>query len=459
MTPLDVANMSLVVGAYVSPDGGHVAALIKSRPEPLSEGDGAGWTDLYVLSHQDTGAQPRPYITSQESISGVRWSPDSQALTFMARRDGDARRQLYRLELAGGEAQRLVDLRAGAKGYRIAPDGMHVAYTVSRGANNGAGALRSNGFKQEIFEEQRRNPGLVIQNITTGTAKYVELGASPSDLAWSPDGTRLAVATAPTSTVDDYYMRRNVTIVDAETRKAVGTVDVPGKMSQMAWSPDGTYIAIISGADIHDPRDGRILVAPATGGKGRILLGDFPGHVRAFAWKTATTLAFALDKGTANTLAQINVDGSGFKELMDAPEQLFYSWNLAQDGDRWAAMCDSPKHPYEVCTGRLSKGNVKRRTNSNTWMKELRLAKQESVTFKARDGLDIQGILVHPLDPVKGTAPLVLQVHGGPESHVRNGWVTSYGALGHVASARGMYVNMRAPRGSCIQAFRISKCS
>jgi dipeptidyl aminopeptidase/acylaminoacyl peptidase len=457
MTPLDVAKISVVVGAQVSPNGEHVAALIKSRPEPLSEGDGAGWTDLYLLSHKDTGAQPRPYVTSQESISSVHWASDSRSLTFLARRDGDRGRQLYRLQLSGGEAQRVTKLRAGVKTYQISPDGMHVAYTVNRASNNGAGRLRSNGFKQEIFEEERRNPGLVVTDVRTGRSADIKMATAPSTFAWSPDNRLLAVAVAPSGTVDDHYMKRDIAIYNPATRKQVALIDIEGKMGQFAWSPDGTRLAVLSAADINDPRDGRILVAPVTGGKGQLLLTEFPGHVRSLAWRDATTIAFALDKGTANTLAQINADGTGFKELMNAPEQLFYSWNLAADGNRWAAMCESPKHPYEVCTGRLSKGNVKRRTDSNPWMKAVRLAKQEAVTFKARDGLEIEGILIHPLTPVEGKAPLVLQVHGGPEAHVRNGWVTSYGNLGQVGAAQGMYVFYPNYRGSTGRGVAFSK--
>ena len=86
MTPLDVAKLGIVTGAQVSPDGQFVAASIKSRPEPLKEGDGPGWTDLYILRHKDDGNAPRPYITSREAIGEVQWSADSKALTFLAKR-------------------------------------------------------------------------------------------------------------------------------------------------------------------------------------------------------------------------------------------------------------------------------------------------------------------------------------------------------------------------------------
>jgi dipeptidyl aminopeptidase/acylaminoacyl peptidase len=71
------------------------------------------------------------------------------------------------------------------------------------------------------------------------------------------------------------------------------------------------------------------------------------------------------------------------------------------------------------------------------------------VTYAARDGLAIEGILVRPLAPEPGRrAPLQLTVHGGPESHYSDGWLTSYSLPGQVAAARGFAVFYPNYRGS-----------
>ncbi|HEX6106823.1 MAG TPA: prolyl oligopeptidase family serine peptidase, partial [Gemmatimonadales bacterium] len=54
-------------------------------------------------------------------------------------------------------------------------------------------------------------------------------------------------------------------------------------------------------------------------------------------------------------------------------------------------------------------------------------------------------------------APLILSVHGGPESHVRNGWVTSYANPGQVAAARGFAVFYPNYRGSTGRGVSFSK--
>ena len=43
-------------------------------------------------------------------------------------------------------------------------------------------------------------------------------------------------------------------------------------------------------------------------------------------------------------------------------------------------------------------GEPVRLTDSNPWLADRRLAVQEVVTYEARDGLELQGLLIRPLD-------------------------------------------------------------
>src|SRR5262249_30022055 len=134
------------------------------------------------------------------------------------------------------------------------------------------------------------------------------------------------------------------------------------------------------------------------------------------------------------------------------------SFSASRDGKRAALVAETPHHPPEVfLSGEGVEGNP-RLTDSNPWLGDLRFAKQEVVKHRARDGLELEGILVRPLDEKKGKRyPLVLTVHGGPEAHVSDGWVTSYHMLGQVAAARGMAVFYPNYRGSTGRGVAFSK--
>jgi dipeptidyl aminopeptidase/acylaminoacyl peptidase len=100
----------------------------------------------------------------------------------------------------------------------------------------------------------------------------------------------------------------------------------------------------------------------------------------------------------------------------------------------------------------------RRLTNVNPGLSEMRLARQEVTRWTARDGLQLEGVLVYPLNYQAGRRyPLILTVHGGPEAHVRNGWVTSYSRPGQVGAARGFAVFYPNYRGSTGRGVEFSK--
>jgi dipeptidyl aminopeptidase/acylaminoacyl peptidase len=117
---------------------------------------------------------------------------------------------------------------------------------------------------------------------------------------------------------------------------------------------------------------------------------------------------------------------------------------------RAAFIAHTPKHPPEVyMIGEVPGDSYRRLTESNPWLRTMRFAKQEVVKHRARDGLELEGILIRPLDEKPGQRyPLVLTVHGGPEAHVSNGWNTLYHTLGQVGAARGMATFLPNYRGS-----------
>ena len=94
------------------------------------------------------------------------------------------------------------------------------------------------------------------------------------------------------------------------------------------------------------------------------------------------------------------------------------AFDLSRDGKSAAVIGQTPQHPAEVFLLTHEAPVPRRLTTSNPWLAGVRLAPQEVVKFKARDGLALEGLLIRPLDEKAGAkSPLILTVHGGPESH------------------------------------------
>jgi dipeptidyl aminopeptidase/acylaminoacyl peptidase len=78
-----------------------------------------------------------------------------------------------------------------------------------------------------------------------------------------------------------------------------------------------------------------------------------------------------------------------------------------------------------------------------------KLGKQEVITYQARDGWEVEGLLYYPVGyKSKRTYPLIVRVHGGPESHYSYGWNTSYFMPPQVLAGQGYAVFLPNYRGS-----------
>ena len=295
-----------------------------------------------------------------------------------------------------------------------------------------------------------------------GSPKILDLKGSASELHWSPAGDQLAVALAPTPLIDDHLMFRKVHIVDLQTGKATN-LNNPGKMGQLAWSPDGKLLALISAADKHDPLQGRLWVHRVGVDGWTDALPKFAGHVESIVWIGRRELLLQAADGvwSAGGRVELAPDEAGPVIVKEAeawtPHAGVVLTNLtgnyvANDprASTTAWIGSSAKHPPEVFVQPYGQEGPRRRlTDSNPWLKDMAFAKQAVVKYKARDGLELEGILVRPLGEKPGQRyPLVLTVHGGPEAHISNGWVTLYHSLGQVGAARGMAVFYPNYRGS-----------
>src|SRR5262249_11314462 len=148
--------------------------------------------------------------------------------------------------------------------------------------------------------------------------------------------------------VDDHYMHRKVRVVDVETGKVSARLDNPGKLGPIAWSPDGQHLAVVSAADLHDPQQGRLWVAPATGGDWHDLLPKYEAHVTGIAWRDAETVLYLADEGVHTTLGTVKRDGSGRQTLVAPGGPVVAGLTVSRDGKAAAFVGTSPRHPPEV---------------------------------------------------------------------------------------------------------------
>jgi dipeptidyl aminopeptidase/acylaminoacyl peptidase len=457
MSLRDVAKLRSVFEIEVSPDGARQAYTLVVPRVPGEGEDGGAWTELWVAGGE---GDPRPFISGEVSVDSIAWASDGSAITFLSKRGDDEHKALYSIPLGGGEARRLLAHGDGIDGYAFSPDGKRLAFLAKQAEDEKSKELEEKGFKQIVFEEEWRPVEVwmvEIEGDDVSEPRALELTGSASRLSWSPAGDKLAVALAPTSLIDDSYMSRRIHILDAASGEVTGRIDTTGKLGDVVWSPDGARLALLAGADVNDPTSGRLMVVEATGGAPREVNPGLAGDAEAVAWQDAETLLWIASRGVGRSVERQRLDGAA-ETLLAAGGPIWSGLSLAAGSVALAG--STPGHPNELFRWSLGGSEPMRVTDSNPWLAERRLAARKVIDFKARDGVDLQGLLVLPLDREEGKrVPLVMVVHGGPEAHFANGWLTAYSRPAQVLAARGFAVFFPNYRGSTGRGLEFAKTS
>jgi dipeptidyl aminopeptidase/acylaminoacyl peptidase len=452
MTPLDVANVEQVDEIAIAPSGKNAMYTLQVQANPLKENKPASY-HLYLID-LDSG-NSLPYVTTM-NVRNIAFRPQHNTITFLGSRNTDETTALFEMSMNGGEAQKILSFPTNIAAYSWASDGNHVAFMA---ADTNEKAESPLPYEPEIYEENLKQRRGFVTNVAKENhpPHQLQVEGSIYQMHWNPDGKRLAVAVAPTPLVDDFYMHQQVYVTDHHGKEILAKVDHKGKLGDIVWSPDGTKLAMLAGADIHDPIAGRLFVVSADGGEPRQLQPQLKQKFEQFQWVNNNTLRYLTSKGVWSTYGSISVDGTQMNTVIDTGGPSITAFDRSADGTT-IFTASTPSHPQELYI--LDGNSAKRLTNSNPWLDQKKMGKQQVVTWKADDGTELQGILVYPINYEEGQRyPMITSVHGGPESHYNNGWVTGYSDAGQVGAAQGYFVFYPNYRGSTGRGEAFAKSS
>ena len=451
VTPEHVAKTQSVTSTTISDDGNMVAYTVSIPADPYEE-NAPNRTELHVLN-VETG-DSKPYY-SVSGIGSLQFRPGHNSITFLTSRSGDATRSLYELPLDGGEAVKIFSFERNISDYQWHNDGNHIVFSSFYNAESSDSPLP---YTADVYEENRPQRPAYITNVSRENHEphKIQVDGTVYQMKWSPDGSKIALSAAPTPGVDDSFMAQSIYIVDYRSREVTAEVNNEGKLGQIEWSPNGQRLAIRAGANIHDPIDGRILIVSADGGTPQIIDEDFEGKYEQIKWSTNNEIHFLASESTASVIGSIRPNGSNKQTIFRSPEHAISSFSRSANGVI-SFNASSPQHPSELFVRRTGRNaQPQKMTNHNEWLEDVELGRQEVISYTARDGeFDIDGIMIYPVGYSQGDRiPVITMVHGGPEAHYSNGWLTGYQIPGQMAAAKGygvFYPNYRGSTGRGIE--------
>jgi len=455
-TTYDLFKFKQATETAFSPNGNYLAYVVNVS-RPFTDEPGNSYKELYVLDIKN--GEIKKYIDGKKSFNHVQWTPDSKRIAFLAKFYDAKKTQVFAISVNGDSAIQITNSPTSIESYDWNPDNSSIAY-VSMVEDTSRNKLIESGFNAEIYEEGIAHKTLYLFVISKKSIEQLSQDMSIHNFAWDPKGKKLAVQASKKNLIDDFYMFKKIYTIDAKTRETTILVNNPGKLGGMAWSPNGKNIAFIAGVDINDPVDGSLFVTPVPGKADfKELINfskDFKGSVTHVEWKDNTTLLYSADESVDCSLNSQTLDSDKPTALLAGGKLAFRNFSYHSGNIAFAA--NSRTIPGELYTFNIEKEALAVRTELNPWMVNKLLAKQEKISYPARDGLQVEGVLMYPLNYKKGQKyPLINYIHGGPEACVKDGWSTYYSMWGQVAAAKGYFIFMPNYRGSSGRGVAYSK--
>jgi len=392
--PADIARYLLASGArsaQLSPDG-EVLAFSWSV---------SGESQLWTMPA--AGGQPRR-LTFGSGITFFRWSPDGQRLVYGADNDGNEQPAFYSITADGSTERQLLPAAEG--GFRSFGDfaGDDIVYA----------STERNGLDFDIWRAGKDGEAeLVYKGRFAFYARDV-----------SPDG-RHAIVTESVGEDSDNLHLLDLSNGELETLSRPEPRANHGDAG-FEWAPDGSgfYFATNRGREFpavsfHELDSGETRVVAEPG----VAVGDL-----ALCGAGDRYLAWTENRDGFHRLRIRDLERGADLATPDLPEGV-YGLSCADNADRMAVAVNGWRTPGDVFTMELPDGEPVRAFAANlAGLDPGRLVRPESIRIKARDGVELQGLLYIPdrasaIDD--GPAPVVFDVHGGPTGQSQASWEPS----------------------------------
>ncbi len=486
----DLYQMKFLSRPRISPDGQRVAFVETTVDERKQEYRSSIWVA------PTEGGEAKRFTSGPANASSPVWSPDGRWLAFVSEREsestskgqtdkdqkklGKGKPQIWLLPTDGGEAHQLTFMEHGTSSPVWSPDSKRLIFNAEVGpadeeTEDGKPLPKVRVVDQLWYKLDgvgfiyERRSHLFLVDVNGGTPQQLTDGDwDDSDAAWSLDGTQVAFVA---NHAEDRWriLGADVYILPIQDGKAGELrclTDSTLSCGSPAWSPDGKTIAFLAAYKVHSGGHTYLYSISANADKSTAtcLSQEFEGtcmdwtnsdigdeHLMpAPVWSSdGTTLYTLASYHGASRLFAIPGSGAGSQPPTLTPGDVHVrDFSVDAAKNKIAMLIGDATRPQEIFTRSTEQsGEVQRITHFNDALfNDLTLAAPEYMSYKGADGWEIDGWILKPhnFDPTQ-KYPLVLEIHGGPQTQYGYGFFHEMQML----AAQGYVVLYTNPRGSC----------
>ena len=364
-----------------------------------------------------------------DRVAGARYGPRPGAYFILGKDVGGGEwYQLYRFDLATGNATLLTDGRSRNGGSRFAREGNRIAYT----------STRRTGRDSDLWTMDVTNPS------TTDRLLVEVQGGGWRVLDWAPGDRQIAVQESLSANESRLW------IVDVATgaRRRL-TPDTAEEVSYGGgrFTRDGRGLYTTSDRDSEWSRLVRLDVAT---GAPTYLTADIPWDVDEFEVSPdGRTIAFVTNEDGVSRLYLRDVARGRHRPVPGVPAGLLGGLRFHPNGRDLGFTLNFARSPSDAYSLDVRTGRLTRWTQSETGgLDASRFPEPRLVRWRTFDGRMLSGFLYAP-DPSRfpGRRPVIVNVHGGPEAQSRPGFLGRTNYYLQELGVAVVYPNVRGSTG------------
>jgi dipeptidyl aminopeptidase/acylaminoacyl peptidase len=368
------------------------------------------------------------------------WSPDGAGMLIRTRFGNSA--QLHRVYEPGGRREQVTFFEEPTLGRPIPSSKGQLLATLSKGGNenfqiyhvdlaayrtelltdgksrNELGPVSSDG-RRMIVSSNRRTPSdmdlYMVDPLQAGEWKLLmETSAQWNAFDWSPDGKRVLLARYVS--INESYAG----VLEPDT-KTLTPLPSPGAekgaVGEMAFAPDGRTYYLTTDVGSEHLRLARANI-------------DKPGHYEYLTddlkWDVDN---FTVDAKSGKLAFTINEDGAsrlfvlegGKRREIKVPLGIVGGLEFSPDGQQLGFSLARPNGPSDAYSVAVAGGELTRWTYSEVGgLDPAKFVVPERIRFASFDGREIPAWYYRPAEAsASKKAPVLITIHGGPESQYR----------------------------------------
>ncbi|REJ84966.1 MAG: S9 family peptidase [Acidobacteria bacterium] len=443
MSIVDLIDTPSISSARLAPDG---SAIVFVR-------SGSDWEQNRRVSHlwiaERDGGTTRQLTFSAGEHAGEDdpvWTPDGNAIVFLARRGEDEHSQVYLLPVAGGEARRLFEHPSSPASLAFDRGGRHLYFLASEPESEEEKKRKK--AQDDVIDYDQDFKQRHLWRLAMPASPYAEIGEAAPERITEGDhsvtsfslslsaehASTVIVHRAPTPLFDDSD-ESEVWRLDLAADEATGDLAAPTEHTWLRLtdnlvnesggelSPDGTQVLFLAGADsgFEGYHNTNLFLVPASGPSTsaanrthRLLLEHVPYGIDAARWTAAGRIVFLANTGVRSDLFEVDPRSEQFERLTSG-DHSFRSWDYLPERGEHVMALSTTTSPGDLWL--RDQGGDLRQVSSifDDYAQRFALPEVEAITWTGADGEAVEGLLWYPLEYQAGTRyPLVVQTHGGP---------------------------------------------